>query len=140
MLLFGFLLNYPWEFIQAPLFDGMAGAPHWEAVKTCTRAALGDAVILLISYWLVAGLVRSRDWITSSTGRELLLLIAFGVGITAVIETLVLQGRWLTQWAYSAVMPVVPGWGIGLVPILQWVVLPPLAAVLARRQLLGATR
>ena len=139
-MFFAFLLNYPWEFIQAPLFDGMASAPHWEAVKTCTRAALGDAVIMLISYWLVAGLVRSRDWITSSTGRELLLFIAFGVGITAVIETLVLQGRWLTQWAYSAAMPVVLGWGVGLVPILQWVVLPPLAVALARRQLLGAAR
>ncbi len=46
VLLFGFLLNFPWEFIQAPLFDGMAGAPHWEAVKSCTSAALGDAVIM----------------------------------------------------------------------------------------------
>lgn len=139
-MFFAFLLNYPWEFMQAPLFDGMASAPHWAAVKTCTRAAFGDAVIMLISFWLVAGLVRRRDWIASPTGRELLMLTAFGVVITALIETLVLQGRWLTQWSYSAAMPVVPGWGVGLVPILQWVLLPPLAAALARRQLLGATR
>ena len=45
VMLFALLLNYPWEFIQAPLFAGMAEAAHWEAVKVCSdrcRAAGGD--------------------------------------------------------------------------------------------------
>ena len=49
--LFALLLNHPWEFIQAPLFAGMASMAHWDGVKACTRAALGDAVIMLFVYW-----------------------------------------------------------------------------------------
>lgn len=135
VLLFAFLLNYPWEFIQAPLFEGMAGARHWDAVKTCTRATLGDAVIMLIAYWAVAVFGQRRYWIAAPTRAELLLMIAVGAGITAAIETLVLHGQWLTDWSYSTAMPVVPGWGVGLVPLLQWILLPPIAIALVRRQL-----
>lgn len=48
VVLFAFLLNLPWELWQVPLFDHMPLAPHWEAVKTCSRAAVGDAVIALV--------------------------------------------------------------------------------------------
>ena len=137
VLLFAFLLNYPWEFIQAPLFEGMAGAPHWDAVMTCTQAAVGDAVIMLIAYWIVAGLGQGRAWPAAPAGRDLILLVAAGVGITAIIEVLALNGWWITQWSYSAAMPVLPGLGVGLVPLLQWVVLPPLVALLVRGQLRG---
>ena len=138
VLLFAFLLNYPWEFIQAPLFEGMAGAPHWDAVKTCTRAALGDALIMLTAYWVVAWLGQGRAWPAGATGRDLVLLVAVGTGITALIEVLALNGWWITQWRYSAAMPVLPALGVGLVPLLQWVILPPLVVVLVRGQLLGA--
>lgn len=138
VLLFAFLLNYPWEFIQAPLFEGMADAPHWDAVKTCTRAALGDAVILLTAYWIVAGLGRGRAWPLRAAGPDLVLLVAAGTGITTLIEVLALNGWWITQWRYSAAMPVLPALGVGLVPLLQWVVLPPLVVVLVRGQLRAA--
>lgn len=52
--LFAFLLNLPWELWQVPLFEHMPLAPHWEAVKTCSRAAAGDAVIALVAYWAMA--------------------------------------------------------------------------------------
>jgi len=136
-MLFALLLNYPWEFIQVPLFEGMAETPHWLAVKACTRAALGDVVIMLIAYWGVAALGRGRTWIVAPGRRDLLLLSSIGVGITVIIEWLALHGWWLAGWRYSAAMPVVPGLGIGLVPVLQWVVLPPLVAALAARQLRG---
>jgi len=43
IVVFAFLLNYPWEFLQTPLYEGMAGAPHWEAVKRCSVARDGTA-------------------------------------------------------------------------------------------------
>ena len=140
VMLFALLLNYPWEFIQAPLFEGMAERPHWAAVKACTRAALGDAVIMLIAYWGVALVNRSRTWIAAPGWRDALLFSSIGVGITVVIEWLALHGWWLGGWAYSSAMPVIPGLGIGLVPVLQWVVLPPLVVALAARQLRGRRR
>ena len=50
ILIFALLLNYPWEFLQVPFFEGMAVASHWDAVKVCTRATFGDAVIMLFAY------------------------------------------------------------------------------------------
>jgi hypothetical protein len=137
VVLFAFLLNYPWEFIQAPLFEGMAGRPHWSAVKACSQAALGDAVIMLVAYWGVAALGHGRTWIAKPRRRDVVLLSSIGAGLTVVVEWLALHGAWLTAWNYSAAMPVVPGLGVGLIPVLQWVVLPPLVVALVARQLRG---
>ena len=137
VMLFAFLLNYPWEFIQSPLFEGMSDKPHWEAVKGCTRAALGDAVIMLIAYWGVALPSRNRAWIATPARRDVWILLSIGVCITIIIEWLVLHGWWLASWSYSAAMPVIPGLGVGWVPVLQWLVLPPLVAALVGRQLGG---
>jgi hypothetical protein len=59
---FAFLLNFPWEFLQSPLFQDMANAPHWQAVKLCSRAAIADASITLGAFWSVALVTRSRRW------------------------------------------------------------------------------
>lgn len=136
-MLFAFLLNFPWEFIQSPLFEGMADTPHWEAVKGCTRATLGDVVIMLAAYWGVSMLRRNRAWIATPSRRDVSLLIIVGLCITAIIEWLVLHGWWWVSWRYSAAMPVIPGLGVGWVPLSQWVILPPLAIALVGRQLRG---
>ncbi len=59
-----------------------------------------------------------------------MLLSSIGVGLTVVIELLAQHGGWLAAWSYSAAMPVIPGLGVGLVPVLQWIVLPPLVVAL----------
>ena len=46
VVLFAFLLHIPWEFWQVPFFAGMASAPHWAAVKVCTRAAAEERMPL----------------------------------------------------------------------------------------------
>lgn len=132
---FAVLLNYPWEFLQVPLFDRMPNAPHWEAIKTCTRAALGDAVIMLAAYWGVALAARTRRWAVHPNAMNTSLFAAIGVFITIAIERLALSGLWLESWAYSPQMPVVPGLGVGLSPLLQWIVLPPLVVWFVQRQL-----
>ncbi len=135
---FALMLNYPWEFSQVPLFAGMADAPHWTAIQRCALATLGDIVIMLIAYWFVAVIARSRHWIAAPTAAHLTMFVAVGVTITVVIEQLALRGLWFEGWGYSSLMPVVPGLGVGLSPLLQWLVLPPLAAWFVRRQLAAA--
>jgi hypothetical protein len=138
--LFAFLLNLPWELWQAPLFERMAEAPHWEAVKTCSKAAAGDAAIALVAYGLVALVLRHRGWAVSPTAWAMSGFAACGVGITVVIERLALGGHWLQGWSYSSLMPVVPGIGVGLSPVMQWLALPPLVIWLVRRQLAATPR
>jgi hypothetical protein len=69
--IFAFLLNYPWELLQVPFFEGMATAPHWDAVKFRTGATLGDAGIALVGFWAVAA-ARSRAWILRPTAGEVI--------------------------------------------------------------------
>ena len=129
------LLNFPWEVLQVPLFEQMPGAPHWQAIKTCSRATLGDAAIMLAAYWAVAAARGNRTWITKPDTAGVSLFAIVGVLATAIIERLALAGLWNGSWTYSAAMPVVPGIGVGLSPLLQWVVLPPLVVWFVKRQI-----
>jgi hypothetical protein len=131
---FALLLNFPLEFLQVPLFEGMADARHWDAIKACTRASLGDVIIMLVAFWVVSAAAASRRWMAAPRRRHLLLLVATGLVVTVVIEWLALRGQWLGGWAYAAAMPIVPGLGVGLSPLVQWIVLPPLVVWFARRQ------
>jgi hypothetical protein len=131
--IFAFLLNLPWEFLQVPLFAGMPSAGHWSAIQVCGRATLGDVVITLTAFWVVAAWARARRWILSPTPRQVAGLVAVGVLITIVMEWL--ATRVLGRWAYAEAMPVVPILGVGLSPVLQWIVLPPLVVWFVRRQL-----
>jgi len=135
VVVFALLLNFPWEFLQVPLFEQMPDAPHWEAVKTCSQATLGDAAIMLAAYWAVAAVRGSRTWIAKPDTAGVALFAMLGVLTTAIIERLALAGLWIDSWTYSAAMPVVPGIGVGLSPLLQWVVLPPLVVWFVKRQI-----
>lgn len=132
---FALLLNFPWEILQAPLFAGMADGPFIDAIKGCAQGTLGDAVIMLLAYWTVSGVAGSRNWILAPGGRQLSLFMAIGVLITAAIEWLATRGYWVQSWNYSPAMPVVPGIGVGIFPLLQWIILPLLVVWFVRRQL-----
>jgi len=133
VLLFAFLLNYPWEFLQVPFFEGMPTAGHWDAILFCTRATGGDALIALSGYWVVAFFWRDRHWILQPVVRQIAAFIAVGIAITIVFEwhATEIAGR----WTYAEHMPVVPLLGTGLLPLLQWPLLPPLIVWLVGRQI-----
>lgn len=130
---FAFLLNYPWEFLQVPFFAGMATAPHWEAIKFCSWATLGDAGIALVAFWVVAAAVRSRAWILEPSLRAVLGFVAVGVTITVAFEWLATEV--LHRWAYEPSMPILPLLETGLLPVLQWIILPPMIVWFVRRQI-----
>jgi hypothetical protein len=134
---FALLLNFPWEVLQAPLFAGMAESAHFKVIKACAQASLGDMLIMLIAYGAVSLTARSRRWVLAPSKAQLMLFTAIGLAITAAIEWLATRGQWIERWAYSQLMPVVPVVGIGLVPVVQWIVLPLLVLWFARRQLAG---
>jgi uncharacterized protein YacL len=129
--IFAFLLNYPWEFLQVPFFAGMAEAPHWDAVLFCSWATLGDVVIMLVAFWTVAAVARSRHWILRPSTAQILGFIGVGLLITLVFEWLATEV--LDRWQYAEIMPTLPVIGTGLTPVLQWILLPPLTVWFVRR-------
>lgn len=134
LTVFALLLNFPWEVLQAQLFEGMAAAPHSAVISACLQATLGDVVILLLAHASVAVVTRRRRWLLALARREVAGFVAVGIAITATIEWLATRGHWAQTWAYSSAMPVIPGIGVGLSPLLQWVVVPPIVLWFARRQ------
>ena len=133
---FAFLLNFPWEMSQSPLFEGMGSMPHRNAVQYCTRAAFGDVGIMVIAFWIAAAASgRGRGWLQQSGRVPIAIFVIIGVLISTAIELLATSGRWLEGWTYTADMPVLWGVNVGLIPVLQWIILPPAAVLLTRRQL-----
>lgn len=135
--LFAFLLNLVWEFAQVPLYGDLPSRGHWASIKLCARATLGDAVIAVMAFWVVATLVASRRWITAPSAAQVACFVGIGLGISTALEWVAIhvQGR----WAYGAAMPIVPVLQIGLAPVLQWLILPPLVVWFVTRQLAGST-
>lgn len=127
---FGFLLNFSWELLQVPFYRGMAEASHWPATLSCLRAAAGDVVLLSAAYGLVA-LRAGRRWLVTPTPERVGLFLLAGLLSAGIVE-LASVHVW-SRWAYAPAMPVVLG--MGLAPLLQWVLLPPLALLLVRRHL-----
>lgn len=122
-----FVLNFIWEISQGPLY----AAPHDTHSRLkmtfygliCLWASLGDVVITLISYLIAAGIARDFAWLMRPLKGRLFAPLAVwlisGLLITARLEhQAVATGR----WAYGPLMPTIGG--IGLAPLLQWVVVP----------------
>ncbi len=131
---FTLLFHLPWELAQSPLFVEMNAAPFWDGVLGCTSATFGDALISLVSYW-VAAACSGRHWLEKPRLLPFTIYMTVGVGITIVIESLATRGQWFEGWTYGPAMPVIPGLDVGLVPMLQWLVLPPIVLALASRRL-----
>ena len=133
VLVFSFLLNLAWEFWQVPYFRGMAEQPHWLGVKACTQATFGDAGIALAAFWATSFLAGTRGWIERPRRSDVAIFICVGSIATIFLEWL--ATGLLLRWDYADSMPRLPLLGTGLLPVLQWLVIPPLVIWLTGRQI-----
>jgi hypothetical protein len=126
-------LNVAWETTQLPLYtlwrEASAGAIAF-SVAHCTA---WDIVIGAAALFMALILGRERALAQWRWRRIALWTALAGVAYTVFSE-------WnntaiLGSWAYSELMPTlkVAGIGIGLSPLVQWLVLPPLALYLASK-------
>jgi hypothetical protein len=117
------LANLAWETLQLPLYTIWTSGTVGERVFAIVHCTGGDMLIALSS--LVASLivVGSPGWPRERFGQVAVLAIAFGFAYTGFSEWLNVSVR--KSWAYSDWMPVIPvAGGIGLSPLLQWLVIP----------------
>ena len=130
---FSFLLHFVWEMWQVPYFEGMPTTSHWSGVRICTQATFGDAAMAVTAFWAAAGIQRSRRWFERPSAIEWVVYMGVGVGLTVAFEWLATGP--LERWSYGPAMPRIPLLGTGLLPALQWIVVPPIALALTARQL-----
>jgi len=132
VLVFSFLLNLAWEVWQGPFFRGMADQPHWLGVKACTQATFGDAGISLAAFWFTAFFARTRSWIMRPSRLDIAMFLGVGVVVTILFEAMAIGV--LGRWAHCDAMPRLPIMGTGLLPMIQWLAIPPLVLWFVRRQ------
>ncbi|WP_017326037.1 hypothetical protein [Synechococcus sp. PCC 7336] len=133
LFVFAFLVNFVYEVWQSPFFefyDRSSLAAKIAAINHCT---VGDGIIIVVCYWIASLLLRSRFWILQPGWRQVVLFASLGFAYTFVSE--IYRVRIAHLYGLSGL--VVPGIGISWLPLLQWIVLPPLILYFVRWQLLG---
>lgn len=124
----GGLLNAIWEFAHSSLYtDHVRGLSYvvWSRLH-CTG---GDLMILVVTFWVVSLMARSRAWATAERLWPKLLFVVGGLAYTVFSEWFNTTIR--ETWTYTESMPQV--FGFGLSPLLQWAVVPPIVLCLMAR-------
>ena len=114
-------VNYLWELGQSPLY--LPASTLSGMLWHCFVASLGDGLIIGLIYGACALLFRERDWYLRMSLPRWGVLLTANLAVGTLVEW---AGLRLHRWSYADTMPLVPGVGVGLVPILQMLMLPPL--------------
>ena len=121
-------LNFGWEMLQGKWFASMQNLPFWKAALTCARATLGDLLITAIAFSIAALIGKGMMW--PSAPRVVIAAAVFvlvGIAITAGFEVFAIS---MGRWQYDAKMPTL--FGVGALPLLQWILLPIAEVLLFR--------
>lgn len=124
----GLALNGLWETLPTPLYADSCREPSY-LVRTRLHCTAGDLLILLGCFWAVSALRRDRRWFRRRDRLAEPLFVGLGLAYTVASE--IYNTRVSHAWAYAPRMPQVLD--VGLAPLLQWLVLPPLLLLLLRR-------
>ena len=134
--------NLAWESFQLPFYTlWQEGTPRSRAfaILHCTA---GDVMIGTAALLASVMLFSRRSWPLSNHARVLASATLAGLAYTVFSEWVNTQVT--MSWQYADWMLRVPPLGTGLAPLLQWIVVPPLAYCLAvvatRTQMLSESR
>lgn len=113
------LFNFPWELAQSPLYQDQAALST--RVWHCFVASLGDGVMVLMIWSIGWYAFQSPVWFDQRQVAVYALMLLLGFLVAMVVEEL---GLAVGRWRYTSRMPLLGH--LGLVPLLQMLVLPPL--------------
>ena len=130
LLMFSLPLQLLWEVAQFPLYTVWHEGDWSYILYGLAHCTLGDLLILLVSYWVVSLLNRSRYWYQSNILVSGFLFTLLGLGYTIYSEIMNVSIK--GTWDYTELMPIVPVIEIGGMPFLQWVLVPPVVLWLMR--------
>ena len=124
-------INFLWEVAQMPFYAGQGS--FFDAAAHCVIPSLGDGIIVLMIYGIGWLFLRQSDWSDRPGVWGYMLMLLSGFILAMLIEwgAVYVLGR----WSYAANMPLLPGLGIGVIPILQMLILPPVIFKVTARSL-----
>ncbi|MBT8128909.1 MAG: hypothetical protein KJP10_02875 [Gammaproteobacteria bacterium] len=130
LLMFSLPLELLWEIAQFPLYTVWQEGEWSYILYGLAHCTLGDLLILLVTFWIVALLNRNRYWYNSNilVNGFLFTLLGLGYTIYSEIVNVSIKGT----WDYTELMPIIPVIEIGGMPFMQWVLVPPVLLWLMR--------
>ena len=126
----GAAVHLLWEIAQLPLYTLWKTGTRGEKAFAVIHCTGGDVLIAGASLLIALLAAGHRSWPAVDFYKVGGLTMVIGIGYTIYSEWLNTSVR--LSWSYSELMPVVPLIGMGLSPLLQWVVVPMLALWAAR--------
>lgn len=130
LIVLALLLELLWEIAHFPLYTVWHNGDWGYLLYGLVHCTLGDLLILLVVYELVALLCRNRHWYADPVllGGTLFTLAGTAYTVFSEILNVGVKGT----WDYVNAMPIVPIFGIGGTPFLQWLLIPPVLLWLMR--------
>jgi hypothetical protein len=128
---FSYIFNATWEWTQSPFFiDSTIDLNKiiWYRI----HCSIGDTLILLAGFAVISFYHRSTSWICHPAAGHYLLMVIGGFIYTFFSEYVNVHVK--QSWSYSEYMPLVPP-GIGIVPLVQWLIVPPVVMFITKRQI-----
>jgi hypothetical protein len=115
-----FVLNVAWEYLHLPLYTGYGslGGP----LPVWLYASLGDVLYTLLAIGAVCACRRGTAWLWRPGRGDYAALSFVGLCVAVFVEY---KAMLLHRWAYTALMPVVFGFGVD--PLLQMAIVVPLS-------------
>ena len=126
IIAFSFLLNFFWEMLQMPLYEGMK--LNMQTTMLCSLASVADAIMVLLLYYAFAVIYKDPFWVHDLTLQRILILVGVGATGAILVEIFHLSAD---SWKYSRIMPIIPILNVGISPVLQFMILPILSCWLA---------
>lgn len=123
-----FVLNLAWEIAHVRLYTLWVDADRLTIAWSLVHCTLGDVAIALTLFALAGIALRQTDWPLSSPWSGGAIVTVGAVAFTAWSEWYNVYQ--IGSWGYTASMPMILG--IGLSPLLQWLILPPLITIAYR--------
>ncbi len=122
-------INFIWEMVQMPLYKNMPW--NLDTALFCFVASIGDAVMILLIFFAVALLIKDKEWLQNLNIRNVFLTLFVGFIIAVLVEQYALNND---MWSYNKIMPRIPFWNIGIVPVLQMLILPLIIFVITKNE------
>jgi hypothetical protein len=125
--------NLIWEALQLPLYTIWQTGTLQTQAFAIVHCTIGDVIIASCVLTIALVLTGDGEWPQKRFRRVAILAILLGLAYTVFSEWLNVVVR--ASWAYSDLMPVMTAFGlrVGLSPLLQWLVIPTAAFMIAKR-------
>jgi hypothetical protein len=118
-------MNFVWEMLQMPLYENFSFSG--KTTIFCLLATIGDAIMILIIYFIGSALFKSYSWFLKFNLKTITYITTAGLILSVSGELTALN---LNLWNYSSLMPKLFLTSIGLGPVLQMIILPTLTFII----------